>query len=73
MRIHIVIPMIVTALLIVSPSLPAEGGEKKLVQIRFGSETNGVPWELRPEADRISVSFNFIQQRRNTTETTNPG
>ena len=26
-----------------------------------------------PEADRISVSFNFFQQRRNTTETTNRG
>jgi hypothetical protein len=34
---------------------PAWGGEEKPVQISFGSQTNGVPWELRPKADRLSV------------------
>lgn len=31
----------------------AEGGKPRVVEIRFGSETNGVPWKLTPERESL--------------------
>jgi len=35
--------------------LGAEGAGQRPVEIHFGSETNGVPWELKPEKESLSV------------------
>lgn len=47
--------MAVASFLIVFSFPQAQGGEGKPVQIHFGIQTNGVPWELRPKTDRLSV------------------
>ncbi len=55
MKRRLLISLAVASFLIVFSFPPARGGGGKPVQISFGSQTNGVPWELRPKADRLSV------------------